>query len=140
MIAAAVGYAVASWLLDGAEEPLTLTLADLFNTDPLLRGKVEARGKWRGSSHWIWTGARQAGGAWGASRARNQYGRVRRRGDLWLAHRWVYRLIVGRIERDHHVHHLCGNTLCVNPAHLDALHEDKHAELHAEIEAAEAVA
>jgi hypothetical protein len=36
----------------------------------------------------------------------------------YLAHRVVYELLVGGIESGHTLDHLCFNTLCVNPAHL----------------------
>lgn len=46
-------------------------------------------------------------------------------GSLWighktvLAHRWVYAQLVGQIDPDLELDHLCRNTLCVNPYHLE---------------------
>ena len=35
------------------------------------------------------------------------------------AHRWSYEYFVGSIPKDLTIDHLCRNTLCVNPKHLD---------------------
>lgn len=37
------------------------------------------------------------------------------------AHRMSYEIYVGEIPPLHHVHHACGNRLCVNPNHLEAV-------------------
>lgn len=37
------------------------------------------------------------------------------------AYRYSYRLLVGPIPDGLHIDHLCRNTLCVNPAHLEAV-------------------
>jgi len=54
---------------------------------------------------WIWTGTVQANG----------YGRY----GLKYAHRLAYELYVGEIPEDLHIDHLCRNTLCVNPEHME---------------------
>lgn len=48
---------------------------------------------------------------------------VGRRGK---AHRWYYEDAYGPIPENHDIHHLCRNTLCVNPEHLEAVHERMH--------------
>lgn len=129
-----IPLAVAALLWSAGEderEAPRAQLADLFNLDPRLSDKIDARGRWRGTAHWMWTGAKQKGG----DGRGDFYGRLqRRRGVLWLAHRYVWTLLVGKIPADHDVHHLCGETLCVNPAHLEALHRDEHAAHHAELD------
>lgn len=71
---------------------------------------------------WIWTGAvlRTAGDtAYGRGTLR-----LERNGRLRVerfAHRAAYRLVVGPIPDGAELDHLCRVTLCVNPAHLDAV-------------------
>lgn len=57
---------------------------------------------------WLWQGKRDKAG----------YGRLRRDGRDWLAHRWSYEFFVapiGSLVLDH----LCREPSCVNPAHLE---------------------
>lgn len=35
------------------------------------------------------------------------------------AHRWAYEYFIGRIPKDLELDHLCKNTICVNPKHLE---------------------
>jgi len=58
---------------------------------------------------WMWTAAVSADG----------YGSIKWQGDTWRAHRLTYELLVGPIPDGLHIDHLCRNTLCVNPAHLE---------------------
>lgn len=60
---------------------------------------------------WIWTGAVTSAG----------YGTLRVDGRLTLAHRHSYELHIGPIPDRHTIDHLCRQTRCVNPAHLDAV-------------------
>ncbi len=61
---------------------------------------------------WRWTAAISGGG----------YGYIRHEGKWQLAHRAVYRLLVGPIPDDRpHLDHLCLVKSCVNPEHLDAV-------------------
>jgi hypothetical protein len=62
---------------------------------------------------WIWRGQKSGG-----------YGKVQlpdRDGKRFadMAHRFAYKLLVGEIPDGLHIDHLCRNTLCVNPAHLE---------------------
>lgn len=68
---------------------------------------------------WLWSGCTKSKGH-GAS----LYGHIRLSGHegKWRnAHRVSYELYVGPIPDGLTVDHLCGNTLCVNPAHLEAV-------------------
>jgi hypothetical protein len=53
---------------------------------------------------------------------RNGYGRFWLQGRLHSAHRVAYQLYTGEIPDEKPcIHHDCGNTWCVNPAHLTAV-------------------
>jgi hypothetical protein len=62
------------------------------------------------SGCWEWTG----------SKHRKGYGTYWD-GKTRLAHRYSYRALVGEIPGDRQIDHLCKNTKCVNPAHLDVV-------------------
>jgi hypothetical protein len=36
-----------------------------------------------------------------------------------MAHRYAYERFIGPIPEDHDIDHLCGNSLCVSPSHLE---------------------
>lgn len=57
---------------------------------------------------WEWRGA-----------LRHGYGRIRANGKENLVHRYAYELIVGPIPDGLVIDHLCCNTKCVNPAHME---------------------
>jgi hypothetical protein len=116
------------------------SIADLFRLDPRIASKIDVRAE---TGCWIWTGAQQRSG----SNENGIYGRLRRKGVLWLVHRWVHHIMIGPIPPEHDVHHRieegCTDTLCCNPRHLDAVphgaaHEWIHRELASYEEAAEA--
>lgn len=79
--------------------------------DPLDRflAKVEHQG-----DCWIWTGYRNPAG-YGQFMNRS----TRQGGRIVLAHRWSYEHHVGPIPTGLTLDHLCRNTSCVNPAHLE---------------------
>jgi hypothetical protein len=60
---------------------------------------------------WAWCGARHGKG----------YGHIRLNGAVAKAHRVAYELFVGSIPDGLTIDHLCGNTSCVNPCHLEAV-------------------
>lgn len=59
---------------------------------------------------WVWTGYRNSGYAW-----------VHYDGKSRLGHRVVYQLLVGPIPDDMTLDHLCRNTACINPAHMEVV-------------------
>ncbi len=50
---------------------------------------------------------------------RKGYGRFWKDGRNAHAHRVAYELLVAPLTREQHLDHLCRNTSCVNPAHLE---------------------
>jgi len=58
---------------------------------------------------WIWIGGLQSN---------MKYGQFHMHGRVHQAHRAAYLHFVGPIPKNEHVHHKCGETLCVNPDHL----------------------
>ncbi len=64
------------------------------------------------ASCWIWTGCRTLAG----------YGHIRlhgRKSPMVYAHRFSYESTFGSIPDGKELDHLCRNTLCVNPNHLE---------------------
>lgn len=57
---------------------------------------------------WIWLHATVNSG----------YGKLRKNGEWWLAHRYAYFICKGPIYPNHVVRHTCNERLCVNPEHL----------------------
>lgn len=45
-------------------------------------------------------------------------------------HRLAYQLLHGPIPKGSHVHHRCGQKLCVNPGHLELLSHSEHSKRH----------
>ena len=67
---------------------------------------------------WLWQGARHNS---------KGYGRHNANGTKWLAHRYVYELLIGPIPPQYELDHVvCGNTRCVNPAHLQPVTPEEH--------------
>jgi hypothetical protein len=70
-------------------------------------GKVEITG-----FCWNWTASAPGGyGKFGVGTRVTQ--------KTWSAHRFAYESLVGSIPDGYHLDHLCRNTRCVNPDHLD---------------------
>ncbi|MHA2068156.1 MAG: HNH endonuclease signature motif containing protein, partial [Candidatus Thorarchaeota archaeon] len=58
------------------------------------------------------------------------YPLVERQGKRWHEYRWVYLQEVGPLLPGRVVHHMCSNTLCVEPTHLEQLTRSEHMSLH----------
>jgi hypothetical protein len=56
---------------------------------------------------------------WQLSKNPKGYGSIWHEGKCWAAHRLSYTLLVGPIPEGLQLDHLCRNTSCVNPAHLE---------------------
>lgn len=63
---------------------------------------------WQGESCWVWSGNKNTGG----------YGQVKINGEQVLIHRLTYKVYIGPIPNGCEIHHLCGDRLCYQPAHL----------------------
>lgn len=63
----------------------------------------------RTSTCWWWRGTLYPNG----------YGAARHEGRVVMAHRRAYELLVGSIPDRRDIDHLCRNTACVNPDHLE---------------------
>jgi hypothetical protein len=88
-----------------------MILADL---PTLLRNKIKVIS----TGCWIWTGCI-------VESRRGQYGKVQWKRKTWRAHRLLFFLNGGELKLPAtrwHVDHLCNETLCVNPAHLQLLY------------------
>jgi hypothetical protein len=64
------------------------------------------------SGCWLWLGGT-------TRKARGGYGRFAVDGVATMAHRFAYEHFVAAIPEDLEIDHLCRNTLCVNPEHME---------------------
>lgn len=75
------------------------------------------------SGCWIWLGCKVSGNPSRKHGGKWTYGQFSKHRDGWTklmpAHRAAYELYVGPIGEGLELDHLCRNTLCVNPAHLE---------------------
>ena len=46
------------------------------------------------------------------------------------AHRISYEYFYGKLDKEFHIHHICGNKLCIRPTHLLAVTASEHSRLH----------
>ncbi len=63
---------------------------------------------------------------WNSYRLKTGYGRVTFKGVSQIAHRLIYKLIVGPIPPGLDLHHVCRNKGCVNPRHVMPLIRKAH--------------
>ena len=70
---------------------------------------------------WLWTAALMPHGypQFRYSKAKNGYG-----------HRFAYEHFVGPVPKGKHVHHICKNKICVNPAHLELITPKEYPGIH----------
>lgn len=79
----------------------------------------------------FWSKVTKTEGCWmwdGANHSHKGYGRIDVAGTRWIVHRFSYTLAKGDIPEGYEVDHLCHNTRCVNPEHLEAITPEEHAE------------
>ena len=57
---------------------------------------------------------------WLAATVNSGYGKLKKDGRFWLAHRYIYTLTNREINPNHVICHTCNEKLCVNPEHLKA--------------------
>lgn len=69
------------------------------------------------SDCWNWAGAKHNS---------KGYGRFDAYGVRWLAHRYAFTLLVSDIPDGLELDHLCKNTRCVNPYHLEPVSSEEH--------------
>lgn len=67
--------------------------------------------QWQAKGCWLWLGAKQPQG----------YGKFAEKGRALVAHRRIYNWAKGHIPPTLVVDHLCRQTSCVNPNHLEAV-------------------
>jgi HNH endonuclease len=73
---------------------------------------------------WLWLAGTKNGRYGVFTVNESTYWRARGTGSAhreMMAHRYAYEALVGPIPEDHDIDHLCGNSLCVNPDHLEAV-------------------
>ncbi len=80
---------------------------------------------------WVWTGCASPPGA---RSNQHGYGLIRYQGKMWRVHRLSYFWFIHEPKSSplpSHIHHVCRNTLCVNPDHLQGLTPAEHLIIHA---------
>ncbi len=82
----------------------------LFSAHGSLGERIRRRIDVSSGGCWFWRGTMN-----------NGYGRVSVSGKYRYVHRVVFELLVGEIAEGLQIDHLCMVTICVNPAHLEAV-------------------
>jgi hypothetical protein len=67
---------------------------------------------------WVWLGA--------TTRKVSGYGRFRFQQTMFVAHRLAYEFRYGQIQDGMVIDHLCKNTLCVNPDHMEVVDQKEN--------------
>ena len=87
----------------------------LQRSGDLIPGPTDSERFWsfvdKGGDCWTWNGWRRSRGL--------SYGAFKVHGETVASHRFAYELLKGPIPTGLHIDHLCRNTLCVNPDHLE---------------------
>ena len=82
-------------------------------SSPNLNDRIDAHSVQSGKCR-IWTGSK----SWHPSGSGKYMGQIRVDGKLWLVHRLSYTINVGTIPDGMQIDHMCRNSACVNPDHL----------------------
>ncbi len=69
----------------------------------------------------FWARVNKTDGCWEWTPKPKNYGRIYWKGKMMLTHRISYELTFGKIPKGLVIDHLCRNTACVNPNHLEAV-------------------
>lgn len=64
---------------------------------------------------WVWPYTKNSGG----------YGHIGKGKKVYEAHKFLFEIILRPVPANSELDHICGNTLCVNPSHLEPV---SHAE------------
>lgn len=80
----------------------------------LLKSRILSKIKISENGCWIWGGAV-------FKKTSGSYGQIRINDSLKRVHRITYEIYKGEIKNGLEIDHLCKHTLCVNPAHLEAV-------------------
>lgn len=72
-------------------------------------------------SNGCWTFTGNGSGSGKAAKTGRGYGQIWHNGEKKMAHRWAYEHFIGPIMPGDQIDHLCRNTRCVNPDHLEAV-------------------
>ena len=96
---------------DQLDRPTKLEAIQRFMEKVEVNGRVGVGHSGEETPCWNWLGSKQSNG----------YGRVSCEGKTRFAHRVSYAIFNGSCPVGYHIHHLCLNTGCVNPDHLQAV-------------------
>jgi len=96
------------WVLHRCRNPMCINPQHLY-TNENLEARLLRRIEKQEDGCWLWQGTTKKG-----------YGRLEISGHLHGAHRVAYELWIEPIPKGLQILHLCGNSLCCNPAHLVA--------------------
>lgn len=97
-------------------------ISTLSHRTPELEARFWAKVQ-KTSTCWNWTASRSGKGKYGQFFVFKKNGRP----YMALAHRAAYELLIGPIPEGMTLDHLCKNTICVNPAHLEVVTRGENA-------------
>jgi len=70
---------------------------------------------------WLWHGTWRSGGWRRSAGGARRYGTISYKGKNRVAHRYMYEATVGPVPDGMVLDHLCGNTRCIFPRHLEVV-------------------